>query len=300
MATSDNSKWESPVAYSRTVFIDELPKAFAKDPRYIPDTLQGSIKFLEMIEKCREITDIRWAAYMIATTMWETTTPRTVERAALNKKGAPIVSKKTGEVVTVKSTKWQMAMEPADEVGHGKGRRYYEPVKIKILPDDTTQVTEHDGDQFTVGLGGKITKLNKAAKEGAVAGVAASPVYEKDDGTEHVYYGRGYVQLTWWSNYVRAGVALGIGVGLLVDPDLVKTPEVAFKIMALGMLTGQIYANGHKFSDYISGAKCDYKGARKMVNGNDHAADIEALAKKLEGILLKAKAPAALSVPTSL
>jgi hypothetical protein len=51
-----------------------------------------------------------------------------------------------------------------------------------------------------------------------IAGAGAVEVYEKDDGAENAYFGRGYVQLTWWSNYAKAGAALGRGLDLQPSP----------------------------------------------------------------------------------
>jgi predicted chitinase len=62
---------------------------------------------------------------------------------------------------------------------------------------------------------------------GTKDGGAAAKTYDQDDGIEHAYYGRGYVQLTWWSNYAQAGIAIGLGLDLLLDPELVKTPAIA-------------------------------------------------------------------------
>jgi len=59
--------------------------------------------------------------------------------------------------------------------------------------------------------------------------------------------------------------------------------------MAHGMLTGEGFANGRKVSAYFSGARTDYVKARAMVNGTDHAADIAAIARQFETILLAAK-----------
>lgn len=84
-------------------------------------------------------------------------------------------------------------------------------------------------------------------------------------------FGRGYVQLTWWSNYVDAGVALKRGLDLLFDPLLAKDPQVAYDVMAHGMITGGGFANGRKLSDYIHGIKKDYVNARRMVNAGDAA-----------------------------
>lgn len=129
------------------------------------------------------------------------------------------------------------------------------------------------------------------AELGARDGVAAAAAYEKDDGVEQVYFGRGYVQLTWWSNYAKASVALGRGFELLLDPELVKTPEVAYKLMSLGMRTGKIFANGRKFKNYFTDSATNYEGARGMVNGKDHAADIAKLARKFESVLRKSAMP---------
>ncbi len=280
--------WKSPVAYDRIVFADEFAKAFCTSPRYNAGSLPSTFALLSMIEKDRQITDLRWAAYMLATTMWETTSPNRVFRQAKNKKGLPLKDKH-GMPVLVKTTRWQMNMAPVVEVGHGKGRKYHDPVKIKVLPDGSARITEHDGDQFIIKLSGKITPVTKAAKMGSTAGLASSDVYVKDDGTEQAFYGRGYVQLTWWSNYLLAGVELRRGLEFLLNPELIKTPEVAFELMSYGMRTGKIFANGKMLDDFIDGNKCDYQGARAMVNGKDHAADIAEIAKKIEAVLVKSR-----------
>jgi hypothetical protein len=99
--------------------------------------------------------------------------------------------------------------------------------------------------------------------------------------------------VTWWSNYAAAGVSIRRGLDLLRDPDLVKDPAVAYKIMSIGMRTGDIFANGHSFSDYFDDATTDYKGARHMVNGRDHDKDIAGIAQKFEKVLSDALSPAA-------
>ena len=88
-----------------------------------------------------------------------------------------------------------------------------------------------------------------------------------------LYYGRGFVQLTWYENYVKAGKKLGID--LLNNPDLALTMNVAVKILFQGMLQG--WFTGRKLSDYI-GSKTDYVGARKIINGTDKASLIASYA----------------------
>jgi len=47
------------------------------------------------------------------------------------------------------------------------------------------------------------------------------------------YYGRGYIQLTWCSNYVQASRALGYGAQLKTSPDTVaSTEDVAWGVSA--------------------------------------------------------------------
>ena len=284
----DVSKFEYSGAYNRAEFEAEFVKQFSKSPRYNSGAIPDLFRLLDLIENDRDMTDIRWTAYLLATIMWETTSPHSIEKPALNKKGKPLYDK-NGKPVMVKSWPWLISMSPVDEVGHGKGRQYHEPVKVKLLDDGDVRITEHDGDQFKVKLGGSISNLTKGAKLGAKDGIPASSVYEKDDGTEHVYFGRGYVQLTWWSNYAKAGIEIGLGYGLLLDPEQVKQPATAYKIMSYGMRTGKIFANGHSFKKYFTQTKTNYEGARAMVNGSDHAADIAKIARQFEAVLLKAK-----------
>jgi hypothetical protein len=273
---------------NREQFFKSFQEQFGKDSRFGAGGLQRVLPLVEQIEQDQDITDIRWAAYMLATTTWETTMLVTVERNATNRKGKVLTDRK-GRPVRVKHRHWEHAMAPVDEVGHGKGRRYHEPVKVKGLAAGDVRVTEHDGDQFLVKPDGTITNLTKNAKVGARDAAPAARAYQADDGAERVFFGRGYVQLTWWSNYVAAGVAISRGLDLLLDPEQVKDSSVAYKIMSLGMRTGDIFANGHSFTDYFDDTTTDYKGARHMVNGRDHAREIAEIALKFEKVLSAAR-----------
>jgi peptidoglycan hydrolase-like protein with peptidoglycan-binding domain len=110
----------------------------------------------------------------------------------------------------------------------------------------------------------------------------------------NVYYGRGYVQLTWKDNYARMGKRLKNR--LLYEPALALKPSVAYQIMSLGMREGLF--TPHKLSDYINGAKADYVGARRIINGQDRAQTIARYAIKLEKILRRSAVPAARKAPT--
>jgi putative chitinase len=97
----------------------------------------------------------------------------------------------------------------------------------------------------------------------------------------NVYYGRGYVQLTWDWNYKAMGEKLGNR--LLYEPRLALDPEVAYSIMSLGMRNGSFTGKG--LSKYINDEQCDYVNARRIINGTDKAELIAGYARKLESIL---------------
>lgn len=99
----------------------------------------------------------------------------------------------------------------------------------------------------------------------------------------NTYYGRGYVQLTWKENYIKAGKELGLDDELLIRPDGVLDPDTAYKIMSLGMRKG--WFTGKKLSDYITDTTTDYKNARRIINGLDEWQRIKGYAEKLEAML---------------
>jgi hypothetical protein len=141
------------------------------------------------------ITDLRWLAYMLATTYHETA--RTIQ--------------------------------PVEEIGKGRGR----------------------------------------------------PYGTEDPLTGQVYYGRGYVQLTWKRNYQKFGDLLG--VDLASDPALALAPGTAYRIMSVGMIKGLF--TGKKLPDYINDKKCDYVNARRIINALDKADLIAGYAQKFQTIL---------------
>jgi hypothetical protein len=166
----------------------------------------GLEALLSFLEQDAEITDVRWAAYMLATVKHEC------------------------------ADRWQ----PINEFGKGRGRPYGVPVTV------------HDA-----------------------------------DGNAHVnvYYGRGYVQLTWRENYQKLGQALGLGDRLLIHPELALEPETAYRIMSYGMRKGAF--TGKKLGDYINESVCDYKSVRRTINGLDQWARIKGYAETLEASLLE-------------
>lgn len=88
------------------------------------------------------------------------------------------------------------------------------------------------------------------------------------------WYGRGFVQLTWERNYLLAGQKLDRD--FLSDPDAVMDPEAAAEILVAGSMEG--WFTGRALPDYVSPTRCDFVGARRVINGTDRAADVAALA----------------------
>lgn len=82
------------------------------------------------------------------------------------------------------------------------------------------------------------------------------------------YCGRGFVQLTWKNNYLRAGKEIGYPE-LVDNPDDALKPEYARPILFQGVIGG--WFTGRKLSDYFSVAKADWTGARRIINGQDKA-----------------------------
>jgi hypothetical protein len=95
------------------------------------------------------------------------------------------------------------------------------------------------------------------------------------------YQGRGYVQLTWRTNYRNAGAALGLD--LEGNPDLALQPEVAAKITFCGMSDGMF--TGKAFRHYLNSERTDWVGARRIINGTDCAEKIASYAITFHGAL---------------
>lgn len=96
-------------------------------------------------------------------------------------------------------------------------------------------------------------------------------------GLNHIYYGRGYVQLTWLSNYLKMGKLLGID--LVNNPDLALEAPTAASILVIGSLQGLFTGKG--LDDYITtGKQVEFINARRVINGTDKAHLIAGYANK--------------------
>lgn len=112
------------------------------------------------------------------------------------------------------------------------------------------------------------------------------------------YSGKGNVQLTGESNYelmekklrlhyldmiIRFEKRTDQKFDLTDFPNQAKDPEIAFAIMTIGMFEGLFTGRG--FDDYITDSRCDYVGARRIINGQDRAREIAGYAAHIEKIL---------------
>lgn len=114
-------------------------------------------------------------------------------------------------------------------------------------------------------------------------------------GDGRLFKGRGFVQVTGRRNYTDW--AKRLGVDLVGNPALAARLDHATTILIDGMMLGTF--TGKKLPDYVAGAKKDYVGARRVVNGTDRAAIIANYARAFEAALVEAgySASAAPSAP---
>jgi hypothetical protein len=102
-----------------------------------------------------------------------------------------------------------------------------------------------------------------------------------DPSTGEVYFGRGFVQITWADNYRKLGKRLGLP--LYEEPDLALKPEIAAKILVIGMVEGIF--TGKKLSDYINDKGTNYREARRIINIMDRADEFAELARRYEAVI---------------
>ncbi len=106
---------------------------------------------------------------------------------------------------------------------------------------------------------------------------------EPGDGA--LFCGRGYVQLTGRRNYTLAQAKTG--AALVDNPDLAMRQDVAAKIMRFGMTQG--WFTGKQFADYLPAgrpaSRDEFKAARRIINGQDRAADIAAYSLQFQAAL---------------
>lgn len=101
------------------------------------------------------------------------------------------------------------------------------------------------------------------------------------------YRGRGLVQLTWKSNYIKATEQLK--VDLVNNPDMAMQVGIAAQIMVEGMVEG--WFTGATLLRLPSGSEATeakFIDARKIINGTDRAERIAKYALKFQEYLVEA------------
>lgn len=107
------------------------------------------------------------------------------------------------------------------------------------------------------------------------------------------FYGRGYVQLTWKTNYEKADRELKLNGRLNDKLDLALDPDIAAKIMVKGMeegwFAGDKTGKRHKLARYLPAkgpAKvAQFTSARRIINGTDKAGKIAGEASQFQAAL---------------
>ncbi|WP_311240303.1 MULTISPECIES: peptidoglycan-binding protein [unclassified Xanthomonas] len=79
------------------------------------------------------------------------------------------------------------------------------------------------------------------------------------------FYGRGYVHLTHDYNYAKFDKLLGLNGEMVRNPDMAKDPEIAAKVLVVGMRDGLF--TGKPLDRYIDADSHDVYNARRVVNG---------------------------------
>lgn len=108
--------------------------------------------------------------------------------------------------------------------------------------------------------------------------------YWRLDGQGRSWLGRGLVQLTHQTNYLK--MAQATGIDLVNHPDKAMDLATAVEIMFIGMTKGSF--TGAKLADYLTSSRTDFVNCRRIINGSDHAADIANIAIDFEAALKKA------------
>jgi hypothetical protein len=101
------------------------------------------------------------------------------------------------------------------------------------------------------------------------------PYGVKDPETGQVYYGRGFVQLTWRANY--QSMSKLVKDDLVANADLALRPDYASIIMFEGMIRGSF--TGRKLARYFNPTTEDWVNARRIINGTDKANAIASYGK---------------------
>lgn len=121
-----------------------------------------------------------------------------------------------------------------------------------------------------------IARLDHAFATGRLKWVK-TPYWRKDANGQS-WLGRGFVQLTFKTNYQNAQNKTGLP--LVAHPEMMLESAPACRVMFDGMIGG--WFTSKKLSDYLGNGKHDFVNARRIINGLDRADDIAGYAHTFE------------------
>lgn len=109
-----------------------------------------------------------------------------------------------------------------------------------------------------------------------------SEAWRKENLRYYPFYGRGYVQITWESNYRKftniLKDELDLDVDLVANPGEVMDHDIAKFILVYGFANGSF--TGRNIKEFINENKADFNNARRCINGMDKHEEIAAIAQK--------------------
>ena len=169
--------------------------------------------------------------------------------------GRMSVTQTTG--ITFLLDKWEAEMPDADDrwlaymlaTTHHETGRAMQPVRETFSPTDA----------------GAIRILDRAFSAGKLPWV--SEPYWRPDTEGRSWLGRGFVQITHKSNYVK--LAAVTDPNLATDPTCAMEPATAANVLFQGMIQGLF--TGKRLADFFSGDKEDWRNARSIINGIEKA-----------------------------
>jgi len=227
-------------------------------------------RFLRGICEDSRIKDVRYLAYILATTVHEC-------RSA--------------------STGWKTTWSPVSETKpKSGGGSYFSPVVVRDWDGNPLGSNGMKLEPLR-GTDGK-TLIGKR-KPSSVSDEELAQFFPAESFMKRSYYGRGYVQITHQDNYRAMDEVLGLRGALHLDPELALVHEHALEIAVHGMLKGSFrrakrvqnmgFSGGYRLGDFID-TTADYKGARETINSpTDHATTIAGYAKTFERIIQQSR-----------